>query len=242
MSQPEILLVIPTYRDGASLAEFLPLLCEELGRDATGAAVQVVDDGSPLAEQIWLTAEVDRLRREYSNLRPLLTHSVNRGKGRAIRTGWSSEPRAPWLAFADADGAAPATEVCALVNRARQTREPALLIAVRAKTSGKPVARFWHRKIGSWMFNVWVRYWLKFDLPDTQCGLKVIPGPFYAGIDWREDGFAFDLELLLRARASELPVISQPIAWTERAGSSLGFGSMIGLFIAVWRLRPRMAK
>jgi len=237
MTPPDILLVIPSYRDGAQLAEFLPRLCTELAKQP-GVQVQIVDDGSPAEEQMWLAAQVDRWRREHLFLQPLLPLAQNRGKGHAIRTGWATAPQARWLAFVDADGASPAGEVATLLDRARGAEQEALFIAVRTEQEGKPVQRFWHRRLGSRLFNAWVRVCLKLALPDTQCGLKVVPASLIAETSWREDGFAFDLELLLRARATGLPVVSQPIAWTERPGSSVGLRAMAALFAAVWRLRP----
>jgi dolichyl-phosphate beta-glucosyltransferase len=237
MTAPDTLLVIPTYRDGARLLEFLPGLCAELGRGPGGVLVQVVDDGSPAGEKLWLRTELDRMRNEHPFLQPLLAHDRNRGKGCAIRTGWAHERPLRWLAFVDADGSAPANEVVALLAQARSAPADALFIAVRTAAPGKPVRRFWHRRLGSWVFNRWVRFWLRLEEPDTQCGLKVIPASFFAATPWREDQYAFDLELLLRARATGLPVIPQPISWQERAGSSLGPGAMLGLFAAAWRLR-----
>jgi dolichyl-phosphate beta-glucosyltransferase len=237
MIPPDTLLVIPSYRDSARLGGFLPELCAALAAVPGKTLVQVVDDGSPASEQMWLAAEIDRVRRVHPFLQPLLAHSVNRGKGHAIRRGWAVAPQARWLAFVDADGAAPATEVVALLERAQASAEPALFIAARTGQPGKPVTRFWHRRLGSRAFNLWVRLCLRLDLPDTQCGLKAIPASFYAGSVWREDGFAFDLELLRRAHATGLPVVSHAITWREQAGSSLGLGAMLGLFAAAWRLR-----
>jgi len=237
MTAPDTLLVIPTYRDGARLVEFLPGLCAELQRGPGGVLVQVVDDGSPPNEKLQLMTELDRMRGQHSFLQPLLAHDGNRGKGRAIRTGWACGRHMRWLAFVDADGSAPAREVVALLERARRTPADALYIAVRTAAPGKAVRRFWHRQIGSRVFNRWVRFWLRLEWPDTQCGLKVVPASFFAGTTWHEDRYAFDLELLMHARAAGLPVVPQPISWHERAGSSLGPGAMLGLFAAVWRLR-----
>src|SRR2546427_5126583 len=58
---------------------------------------------------------------------------------------------------------------------------------------------------------------------DTQCGFK-----FFEGTVGRQllsyctiDGFAFDLELLLTARAAGLGVHEVPVAWSDRTGSAL---------------------
>ena len=167
----------------------------------------------------------------------MLAHAENRGKGDAIRSGWRTAPQARWLAFVDADGSAPAAEVVALLARARDAGAPAVFIAGRRGRINKTVSRFWYRRLGSWLFNGWVRCCLHFDLPDTQCGLKVIPASLSHAFVWRENGFAFDLELLARARAAGLPVITQSIAWRECSGSSLGVRAILALFAAAWRLR-----
>lgn len=237
MTPPDTLLVIPSYRDSLRLAAFLPSLCAELARRPDGVQVQVVEDGSPPEEQQWLATDIDRIRRQYSFLQPLQSYAVNRGKGHAIRVGWATAPTVRWLAFADADGAAPAAEVYALLQRARTSATPALFIAERSASPDKPVTRFWHRRLGSRVFNFWVRRCLGLELPDTQCGLKAVPASFFRESSWREDGFAFDLELLLRARAVGLPIIALPITWHEHPGSALGPGAMLALFVAAWRLR-----
>jgi len=230
-------LVIPCYRDGARLAAYLPDLCTALSRSGGYTRVQVVDDGSPPAGQDHLAAVVEGLRRVHDFLEPLIAHPRNHGKGHAIRAGWDAGPEPAWLAFVDADGAVPPAEVVVLLELARRSPQPAVFIADRTVPAGRRVRRFWHRRLGSRLFNAWVRFCLRLDYPDTQCGLKVIPASLYHSGTWREDGFAFDLELLLRARAAGVPVVVQPIAWQEKPGSTVGVGAMLGLFRAAWRLR-----
>ena len=238
MTSPDTVLVIPTFRDGAQLAEFLPRLCAEFSSGVGRVKVQVVDDGSPLEEQRLLGAHIDQIRATYSFLQPLLAQPINGGKGSAIRAGWIAAGPMTWLAFVDADGAAPAREVADLLRRAWEPKQtPALFIAVRTDQTDKAVRRFWYRRIGSRLFNAWVRGCLGLSFSDTQCGLKIVPGAWANPMTWQENGFAFDLELLLRARAVGLPIFTQPIAWSERAGSSLGPGAMLGLFVAAFRLR-----
>lgn len=237
MTTPTVLLVLPCYRDATRLARYLPGLCLELGAHLSGVQVQVVEDGSPAGEQDELADLIAALRHQHDFLQPLLAYSPNRGKGHAIRTGWGAAPAAPLLAFVDADGAVPAPEVVALLRRAQAAVAPALFIADR--TGGAAVERYWYRHVGSRVYNRWVRFWLGLDLPDTQCGLKVLPTDFYRAQAWQEERFAFDLELLLAARAAGLPVVRQPIAWTEKPDSRLGLRAVFSLFADAVRLRRR---
>jgi dolichyl-phosphate beta-glucosyltransferase len=242
MNPPDTLLVIPSYRDGDQLAAYLPELCDALASHAGGTVLQVVDDGSTPAEQTKLAGMIENARLQYPFLQPLIVSLTNRGKGHAIQLGWVTGATFSWLAFVDADGAVPATEVVALLALARQSPTPAVYIADRTASREKSVHRFWYRRLGSRLFNAWVRLCLGLGQADTQCGLKVIPAALQAGQPWREAGFAFDLELLLRARATGLPIITQPISWQEQPGSSLGPGAMLGLFVAAWRLRGGKGK
>ena len=66
MSPTGTLLVIPCYRDGERLAGFLPGLCAALEMGADDTVVQVVDDGSPLAQQQRLAGLISELRTRFT--------------------------------------------------------------------------------------------------------------------------------------------------------------------------------
>lgn len=233
------LLVVPCYRHGEALAAYLPDLCTALARCPGRVRILVVDDGSPRAQSLALAAAIERLRPRHPFLQPLLVSPPNHGKGHAIQTGWNTATREIWLAFVDADGAVPADEAARLITLAQQSPAPVVVAAVRSAYSGKWVHRFWYRRLGSWLFRHWVRHQLALGLPDTQCGLKIIHASLHVRAPWREAGFAFDLELLLRARATGLPLRAEPIAWQEKSGSTLGWRDTIKLFAAAYRLRDR---
>lgn len=231
------LLAIPCYQHGDALAAYLNELCPALATLADSVRLIVVDDGSPADDQGRLAARIDALRATYPFLQPLVALPTNRGKGHAIRTGWATRREEKWLAFVDADGAVPAAAVVTLLSAAQRATAPSVFAAVRAPDSGQEVRRWWYRRLGSRVFNAWVRAQLRLTLTDTQCGLKVIPATLHTLAPWREDGFAFDLELLLRARDAGLPVQTQPIAWHEQPGSTLGWRATLDLFAAARRLR-----
>lgn len=233
----ETLLVIPCYRDGIALAKFLGELCPALAACPGRVRICVVDDGSPAAAQQALAAAIEKIRPQYPDLSPLLAYPVNQGKGHAINTGWATATDERWLGFVDADGAVPANEVAALITQAQQTSARVMFVAVRDTHSGKSVQRLWHRRLGSRLFNAWMRWHLNLRLDDTQCGLKIIPASLHAQGPWLEREFALDLEILLRAQAQKLPVHTHAIAWHEKPGTALGWRNMLRLFSDVRRLR-----
>ena len=74
MNQADTLLVIPSYRDGKRLIEFLPPLCAALKANAGQVRIQVVVDGSPESEQHWLAAKIAELRGDYPSLQPMQSY------------------------------------------------------------------------------------------------------------------------------------------------------------------------
>ncbi|MFA5263394.1 MAG: glycosyltransferase [Opitutaceae bacterium] len=240
MKAADVFLVIPCYRESARLPNFLPALLMELEKCAVSVAVQIVDDGSPADEQAALLSFVDSLRKDHPCLLELLCHERNRGKGHAIRAGWAKAGECAWLAFVDADGAVPPDETVRVIERALDTPSmPAIICGVRQDASGAAVHRQPLRAFGSRVFQAWVSALLRLPINDTQCGLKILPCPFFRINEnaWKEDRYAFDLELLLLARQQGLPIAVVPVRWREQADTRLGLRSAAILFLDAWRLR-----
>jgi dolichyl-phosphate beta-glucosyltransferase len=240
MQEAEVFLVIPCYREAARLPNFLPSLLTELESHAVSAVVQIVDDGSPVAEQEALRSFIASLRKEHPILLEPLCYAQNRGKGYAIRAGWAKAGECNWLAFVDADGAVPPEETVRVIERAIEDPSmPAIICGVRQDASGTAVHRQPLRAFGSRVFQAWVSAWLRLPIHDTQCGLKLLSGSFYRAREkvWKEEHYAFDLELLLIAQKEGLSIAVVPVRWREQADTRLGFRSAAVLFLDAWRLR-----
>ena len=217
------LLVIPCYYEGKRLPKFLPRLCELVDASDLSIEIQLVDDGSSKDEQSALSALNQEMRSRYSFLRSPLLLKKNLGKGGAVRAGWGLEEGAEILAFVDADGAASAEETIRFIKFIHQTNDPSqLYIATRDSKAGRDLNRKWSRKIVAKIFNILIRFRYAIQVSDTQCGLKAIPKEFFqaVGQELIQDGYAFDLELLLAAKRNGLTVVTTPIDWTEIPGSS----------------------
>jgi hypothetical protein len=121
---------------------------------------------------------------------------------------------------------------------------PAVICGVRQSASGIAVHRQPLRAFGSSIFQAWVSALLRLPINDTQCGLKIIPCSFFRAREntWKEDRYAFDLELLLVAQQEGLPIAVVPVCWREQADTRLGLRSAAVLFLDAWRLRSRRGK
>jgi hypothetical protein len=73
------------------------------------------------------------------------------------------------------------------------------------------------------VFNRMVRVLARLPVHDTQCGFKAFRGPvakLLFGMS-RIDGFAFDAEVLVYARALGMRIVELPVTWTAVDGSSV---------------------
>lgn len=237
---PATLIVIPCFRERERLPEFLPALCGAL-QGVPGVRVRVVDDGSGAAEQAWSATYVDALRRQYPFLEPAQLNAENHGKGGAVYSGWDRPEGADRLAFVDADGAVPASEVVRLL-RVSDAKPGTAIFAVRTGEHGTRVVRDWHRRVAGQVFRWIVRYFFRFPLPDTQCGFKIIPAAAYSAFRsaLQEERFTFDVELTWHLLHSGVPLAPEPINWTESPGSRLRPASAWAMYQSIRNLHRRL--
>ena len=161
-------------------------------------AVLVVDDGSRDG-----TAEVAR----QAGARVLM-HPQNRGKGAALRTGMASARVAGFDACVtvDADGQHPASEALKLLVAEPDPR--ALVLGVRdLAAAGAPRAN----QVSNQISNFFLSLFTGRRLADTQCGLRRYPLSASLDLDARDDGYAFEAEVILRAVATGVRIVEVPV-------------------------------
>jgi glycosyltransferase involved in cell wall biosynthesis len=161
-------------------------------------AVIVVDDGSRDR-----TAELARA----AGAR-VVSHAKNLGKGAAIRTGLR-EARALNYDVAvtlDADGQHPPAEAVRLLIADEDPE--ALVLGIRDLLgAGAPRANQISNGISNFFLSVFARR----RFLDTQCGLRRYPIARTLELDGRDDGYAFEAEILLRAVAYGVRIVEVPM-------------------------------
>ncbi len=237
------LLVIPCFRESARLPHFLPELARRLSDSALDVSILVVDDGSGSAEATRLAAFVDTLRPAFPRLLPVLQLPANQGKGGAVYAGWDTAADEQFLAFVDADGAVPATEVVRLFDilQEKPTPPPALY-AVRVHGAGRHLSRTFVRSITGLVFRRLVHFFFPLPVPDTQCGFKIVPASAYRAFrgELREHRFCFDVELTCQLMIHGTRVDWEPIDWHESPGSRVRPNTIREMFLGLLRLRRRL--
>jgi glycosyltransferase involved in cell wall biosynthesis len=203
-------IVVPMYRESSRIRGTVARLAtSELARPDN--EFLFVDDGSPddtvgAVSEALASTELDaRVLRLPRNL----------GKGAAVRTGVLAA-RHPVVAFVDADLSSPpraVVEVCRAVEAGAD-----VAVASRAHATSRLVVRQPATREGAGKtFNRLLRALGLTELPDTQCGLKAFDADAARAlfVPLRTLRFAFDVELLLRARRLGLRIDVLPTEWAH---------------------------
>lgn len=222
---PTLSLVIPAFNEEARLPTLLETLRQSAAATIESAGmtldeVLVVDDGSTDRTQEILRGAVA----DTPLLKPILDYTRNRGKGAAFATG-VQRAKGDFVLLADVDLSTPLEELPKLTTAIREGAD--IAIGSRA-VAGAVVERGpRHRKVLGGAFNGAVRLLTGLRLRDTQNGFKLFP----AGAAKRMlaeqtcPGFAFDVELLMRADQAGLRIAEVPVLYLHDSRSSVRVGS-----------------
>lgn len=207
-------IVVPAYQEEARIRRSLEALAAHLRARGEPFEVLVVDDGSRDATP----ALVEEFARTHAGF-ALVRLGTNRGKGAAVREGMARS-RGARVVFTDADLSTPLEELDAL-GRALEDGADFVLASRGLKESRLEVRQPWYREHMGKMFNGLVRLITGIPFRDTQCGFKLLRGDAARALaaEMREDGFSFDVELILLARRRGLALREIPVTWRNDTGS-----------------------
>jgi dolichyl-phosphate beta-glucosyltransferase len=208
-----------TERVFRSLGESFEIIVVNDGSsDETGSVVEsIIRDGIPVN---------------------LIRHDKNLGKGAAVRTGVLAS-QGDWVLVMDSDLSVspddfgcflPLLDANDIVIGSRTDR--ASVIAERQP--------FYRIALGK-MFNaLFVRGLLGLPFHDTQCGFKVYrkeTKPLFQEL--KSVGWAFDVELLIRAQQSGLRVKEVPVVWRHGRVSRVRLRDAAQILKEIWRMKVR---
>jgi glycosyltransferase involved in cell wall biosynthesis len=196
-----ISVVLPAYRLGDQIAGNITAVSTAL----PGAQIIVVDDGSD---------DNTYERAQATSAKPsrvvVLQHPVNRGKGAALQSGTTAATE-PIVVFLDGDLDLPPAQVPELLALFTENDADVL---VGAKQPGMRGGRYpWKRRALSRLFSFITRVLFRLPIEETQTGLKIFKRPVLDQIfaDLQVFGYAFDLEILVRAHRAGFRIIQAPV-------------------------------
>lgn len=239
------LLALPCYNEGDRLARFLPGLCRAIEKSGLQVRILPVDDGSDRYHREQYRNLMELHGERFPFLLPMLHLDSNRGKGQAVYRGWTDAEKEEFLAFADADGAVGPDEVVRVLRRIAHDPQASgkLFAGSRIENADTRVERHFLRQLTGSLFRILVKFLFRLPIADTQCGFKVLARSFFQNHKsvLVESGFAFDLELLYRAREAGLELVPVAVNWKEVKGGHMTAGKSIELIFNTLLLRRRMA-
>jgi dolichyl-phosphate beta-glucosyltransferase len=145
---------------------------------------------------------------------PLLGHGPNQGKGAALRTG-VAKARGELALFADVDMSTPLEELAKLWARLRDGVD--VVIGSRDAYGSVLISAPEYRKRIGRTFNALVRGVTGLPFKDTQCGFKLMAADTARELLEHQlvGGYAYDVELLMRARQRGLVVEEVPVVYVH---------------------------
>lgn len=231
-----VTLVVPVYNEEGRFGSSSARFAEFLDSSPAGSEIVFADDGS-------LDSTVDLLEAfigEVGANRARLLRLPHLGKGAAVRAGLASAANEV-VAFCDVDLSTPLAEVNRLLAVAEASS--VLVIASRSR-SGDLDARGEHgrRELLGRVFNRFVQMTLLPGISDTQCGAKAARRELWEQMEalTTEEGFAWDLEAIVVARALGIEVREVGVEWVYREGSRVKpIRDGVSMVKSVWVIRRR---
>jgi dolichyl-phosphate beta-glucosyltransferase len=206
-------LVIPAYQEARRVPRLLRALGGTARGDLRAAGLElheaiVVDDGSNDGTGAVLAEGAAR----EPLLRSLTAPPGRRGKGHAVAHG-IRHATGDLVLLVDVDLSAPLSETHKLSAVLRRGADVA--VGSRALDGAHVEDTPLPRELMGRTFNAFVRAATGLDLRDTQCPLKLLDAGLARRLTERQiaTGFAFDVELLLRARQAGARIVEVPIAF-----------------------------
>lgn len=198
----------------------------------------LVDDGSVDAT-LRVAATIRNLIRD-SGTECYIHTGAHRGKGAAIARGVAAA-RGSLVAFCDVDLSVSLYDFDLIIGAARNIQ--GLAIGSRAAPGSivaKPESRV--RELLGRTYNWIVRSTLLPGIDDTQCGAKAAPRKIWNEILClsSEEGWAWDVEILLIAQNLGYSILEIPVTWSHDARSRVKLSrDGLDMLVAIIRIRDR---
>jgi glycosyltransferase involved in cell wall biosynthesis len=190
MPEATVLAIIPAHDEAPRIAAVVRAAAKVL-------PVVVIDDGSSDG-----TAAIAREAGA-----TVITQRPNQGKGAALRSGFrhALESGADAVVTLDGDGQHDPADIPALVLARGSGIE---LVVGRRSFAAMPASRRLSNSLGTALLSAALGRWI----PDNQSGYRVVGRRLMAAmLDSREDGFAFEVEMIAVCLRERWPMAWQPV-------------------------------
>ncbi len=227
----EYSVIIPAYNEERTIERAIREIVKVFDDFGKPYEILVVDDGS--SDQ---TATIGSKLSESIQQLALLSLPKNQGKGAAVRAG-VERSIGEVILYLDADLATHPSEFKKFLPALQEND-----IVIGSRTApGSVISRrqpFYRVLLGKLFNKLAVRWYLKLPYNDTQCGFKT----FHKKIkqmfnDITSNGWAFDVEFLVRAKRENLRIAEIPVQWSHGHESRVRFRDAIRVAKEIYRIK-----
>ncbi len=212
----DLCLVVPMYNEAKRIAASIKTLAASaLSSNRVGFVF--VDDGSTDNTVNAARAAIAEFGLAHAQV---LVLKANLGKGGAVRAGiLAAAASAHYVGYLDADLSLDPSDVAAAFTRMRASDAEVLVGDRIVDATHQPKLR----RLASLTFRSLAAIAAPTGVRDTQCAMKLFRANVARSVfePLQTNGFGFDVEVLVRARAIGARVDELPIAWTHTEGSSV---------------------
>ena len=230
-SKDAVAVVLPAYNEAGNLTPLVTALVAAANRASLPLRIIVVDDGSSDGT----ADELSALSRTVSTLF-VVRHAKNRGLAAALKTGIAEARRIQCASavFMDSDLSHDPDDVPRLVEALSAGADVALgsRFVPGGGMSGVPLWRMLISRAGNWFGRVV----LHVPFADLTTGYRAMRRGVLDTIVLGEDGFAIQLESVVKAHAAGFRVTEVPIVLGVRRHGTSHMTYSLKLFRDYWRL------
>ncbi|MDP2928015.1 MAG: glycosyltransferase family 2 protein [Candidatus Omnitrophota bacterium] len=188
-----ICVIIPTYNESRAIANLINQITK------LGLEVIIIDDGSA----------DDTVKIATACGAKVLVNLKNMGKGASLIKGYNFALQRDFDAVIsmDGDGQHSPDDLLAFIHKA-QTSQSALIVGNRmGMTKGMPVLRV----ITNFLMSKFISLIVKQNIPDTQCGFRLVKKELLAKIDLSTSKYETESEVLIKAAHLGFKIESIPV-------------------------------
>ncbi|NOZ64002.1 MAG: glycosyltransferase family 2 protein [Caldiserica bacterium] len=224
----KISLIIPAYNEGTCLLHTLKKVKDYFREKPWESEIIVVNDGSQ--DNTGEIAKKEKVK--------TLNNPLNKGKGFSVKRGIETA-EGDYIFFTDADLSTPIEEIDKFVACLDEGYD--LAIGSRAHPESKILRRqAKQREIMGKFFNLLVKILFRLPYRDTQCGFKGFRREAAKKLfsQLKCEGFAFDVEIILKARAAGYSIKEIGVTWINAPDSKVKlFSSPFSMLREILKLK-----